>query len=1018
MLNLICGPDAEKRTGALTAAIRADVEAGRRCCLIVPEQQAYLSEKAFADTLPSCAGRYFEILSFSRLADGIFHRYGGPEPVQVGGAVKSLLMWDTVRELAPTLRRYGTAGRRDAALTAKLLTAVTELESSGIGSNALEHAAATLSQDGPLPDKLRDLAAIFARFRDKCHTAAGLAPSERLSLLAEKLRRSPLLAGVSVYVDSFTSFTYPEYEILCELMRGDGNLTVALCIDRPFSKAPHLASVAETAGRLIRLAGQAGCEVRQTLLPARQGVRPAALELLASAIWDFSVRKPAALPQDGSVTLTRAANRYEEAELCAEQILELVAGGYRFGDIAILVRDPESVRGILDAALEEHGIPCFFSERTELAAKPLSRLVLSAVRAAARGYRTQDIITLVKTGLSGADLRDIALFEEYCETWHITGKRFCDERWDMNPDGLTDRLSPRAEEILAAANRVRETVMTPLVAFAEALKASSRMEDRCRAVYRYLGALSVSEQLAAQAQNELSLGQLKEAGETLRLYRFAVDCLGELTELLPDASPDTEEFLSILTLFFAGADLGSVPNRHDCVIIGSAATARFAPVRAVFLPGVCEGEFPRTISDDGILSDRDKEALDALGVRFDTREARQSAEELFYVWRALKLPTERLYLSCPSMETDGSALTPSLAFTRAAYLLGLPVGTYAPARSKPADGADLTLHASPMPGGTALRLSQSSIQDFVLCPYRYYSTHILRLRGKKDSAVGAADEGTFLHFVFEQLLRHACGPDGKLHLPEPDELPALTDRIVGEYLRRVCPIPPDRMDARLLHIFARLREHARLMLQDIVGEVRNSRFTPSAFEQTIGGSGADSLPKVSFALRDGGSVTLTGKVDRIDLWEDGDRVVVRVVDYKSGEHKFSLDEVRTGEDLQLVLYLFAALAADPGHRVPGGAEFLYASREDRRTDIARSGFLLDDSGVRAAADTTPDGHFTKKLLLRSAGELQELMDEMQHAVCKVAERILTGEAHKTPSEKACRFCPVADWCDRAVRAKT
>ena len=74
--------------------------------------------------------------------------------------------------------------------------------------------------------------------------------------------------------------------------------------------------------------------------------------------------------------------------------------------------------------------------------------------------------------------------------------------------------------------------------------------------------------------------------------------------------------------------------------------------------------------------------------------------------------------------------------------------------------------------------------------------------------------------------------------------------------------------------------------------------------------------------------------------------------------------------------------------------------------------------MRAAADTTPDGHFTKKLLLRSAGELQELMDEMQHAVCTVAERILTGEAHKTPSEKACRFCPVADWCDRAVRAKT
>ena len=43
--------------------------------------------------------------------------------------------------------------------------------------------------------------------------------------------------------------------------------------------------------------------------------------------------------------------------------------------------------------------------------------------------------------------------------------------------------------------------------------------------------------------------------------------------------------------------------------------------------------------------------------------------------------------------------------------------------------------------------------------------------------------------------------------------------------------------------------------------------------------------------------------------------------------------------------------------------------------------------------------------------------EMQVAVCSVAERILSGEAHKTPSEKACRFCPVADCCDCAVRAK-
>lgn len=1016
MLNLICSLDAQVRADALTAAIRADVEAGRRCCLIVPEQQAYISEKQLADALPPSAGRYFEIFSFSRLADLLFRRYGGPAPAQIGGAARALLMWDTLRELSPRLRYFGTRGGRDSTLTAKLLTAVGEMESSGITEEALGAAAASVPAGDPLTDKLLDLAEISTRFRERCRTAAGLDPSERLSLLAEKLRKAPLLKGVSVYVDSFTSFTYPEYEILAALMREDSPVTVALCIDRPFTKAPHFAAVAENARRLIRIAAGVGCEVRQTLLPAKAGARPAALEALGERIWDFSAGGPAVPPHDGSVTLTKAGNRYEEAALCAEQIIGLVREGYRFGEIAVLVRDPDSVRGILDAALEERGIPCFFSERTELSAKPLSRLVLSAVRAAARGYRTQDIITLVKTGLCGADPREIALFEEYCETWHITGKRFCDDVWGMNPDGLTDRMTPRAEEILAAANRVRAAVMTPLIAFSENLRRANRLSDRCRAVYRYLCDLHISEQLAAQAQRELSMGQVREAGETLRLYRFAVGCLGDMAELLPDAAPDTEEFLSVLSLFFADADLGSVPGRHDCVIIGSAATARFASVRAVFLPGVCEGEFPRTVADDGILSDRDKGVLDTLGIRFDTRETRQNAEELFYVWRAMTLPSEKLFLSCPMAEADGSARTPSIAFLRTATLLGLPVQEYLPPRRVPPDGTSVVLHASPLPGGTTLRMTHSSIQDFVLCPYRYYSTHILRLRGKKDSNVSAADEGTFLHFVFEQLLRRALDPEEKLHLPDPAELPALTDRIVGEYLARVCPIPPDRMDARLLHLFARLREQALLMLRDILGELANSRFVPARFEQTVG-SGAGAIPPVTFELKNGGKVQLTGKIDRIDLWEDGDRTVVRVVDYKSGEHRFSFDEVRTGEDLQLVFYLFAALSQDPERRTPGGAEFLYATREGGKTDIARSGFLLDDADVRAAADTTADSRFTKKLLTPNTDEVRELMNEMRTAVCAVAERILSGEAHKTPSEKACRFCPVADWCDRAMTAK-
>lgn len=1014
MLTLLCGLDDRARTDALTDAIRADVEAGRRCCLIVPEQQAYLSERHFAAALPPSAGRYFEILSFSRLADGFFRRFGGPEPSAVGSAAQTLLMWDTLRRVAPNLHCFGRSERRDSTLTEKLLAAVAELESNGVTEEALGAALPSVT-DPTLRDKLGDLIEISTAFRARRREVAGQDPSERLSLLASKLRGSDRLADVRFYLDSFTGFTAPEYEVLTELMRGDRCLTVSLCLDRTYSRAPQLAAVAETAARLVRTAKKVGCAVRETVLPQETDARPASLARLGETIWDLSA--PAAVEPytDGAVELLLASNRYEEAEACADRILALVGEGYRFGEIAVLVRDPDSVRGILDAALIERGIPCFLSERVELAAKPLARLLLSAVRAVTRGFRSADIITLVKTGLCGADLRDVALFEEYCETWHIEGRRFLAETWEMNPDGLTDRRSERAEEILAAANRVRETVIPPLCALRDAMKAAERLGDRCRAVYAYLCDLHISDRLADAAQRELALGQVKEAGETLRLYRFLTDSLGEMTELLPDATPNDEEFLSMLSLFLADADLGSVPNRHDCVLIGSAATARFPSVRAVLVVGVCETEFPRRVSDDGILTERDKAALDPLGVRFEVREARQNAEELFYVWRAFHLPTERLCLLCPLRETDGQELTPSLAFTRTERLLGIKPKTYRPARQVglTVGGA---LHARPLPAGTELRLSDSSISDFVKCPYRYYISRTLHLREGKTSDLQTSNDGTFLHYLFEALLRGAIGRDGSFRLPEQQELEGLTERIAGDYLTRICPIPPDRMDARVLHLFSRLQRLGLRMLRGITEELRAGQFIPAQLEQRIGGSGANSLPAVSFPLSRG-RVALSGKIDRIDLWRDGDREVVRVVDYKSSKTTFDPEKVRTGERLQLILYLTAALAADP-RRVPGGAEYLYYNKGEKGSPIAHSGLLLDDGAVREAMVGTAEKSYLDQFKKNTytEQEIRGLMGEMREAVCSVAERILGGEADKTPGEENCRFCPILDRCDRADRA--
>ena len=1017
MLKLICAPSGAGKTEYLTQSIEADIRAGVRSFLLIPEQQAYISERGLATRLPKNAGLYFEIVSFSGLAEELFRQYGGITTESVSAAISSLLMWHTLSTLSPLLQQYGKSAEGDLTLTNLMLSAIAEMRCGGVNAQMLEDAAAKMEEGSALQKKLLDLALIDAVYHAKIEECFGSDPSDKLLRLSTLLQKHRYFENCNIYVDSFTSFTVPEYAVLLQILKQANSVTVSLCTDIANSKLPHFLSVSDTVRQLSRLADRADVNVENITLPLQKAEKTQALSTLADNLWRFSASQ-APLTDDKSVRLSITANIYEEAEAAALQICELVMSGMRYGDIAVVVRDLDAYRGILDAALERHKIPYFFSERTDLSAKPIFRLILSALRAVSRNYRQSDMIALLKTGLCGTTLRDAAMFEEYVETWHIGGRRFLDDVWSMNPDGLTTERSPRADEILGAANRVRSKLMKPLSAFAASLRASRRLEDRCRSLYDYLCTLELPTMLASRAKDELALGQVREAGESLRLYSTLLDTLTTLCRLLPDCELSIEDFIAVLTLVFSNADLGSVPTTQDCVVIGSADTLRVENVRASILLGLCEGEFPRAVSDDGILTEADKETLEEYGVILQSRERLRSSEELFYIYRAISKPSEFLSLLTHSKQTDGSARTPSLAFNRVAFLLDkkpevIDFGEIRRARALPTnEELRKPLQAPAVEERVALRLSQSKIQAFVLCPYRYFSTYSLKLRERKDSQPSYADDGTFLHYVFEHFLRASLKEDGKLELPSSEDVAPLADRIITDYIGEVCPFPAENMDNRLLHLYSRLRRLALKMLQEILGEIRTGLFVPTHFEKGIGTRDEGSLPPVCLTLENGSSVLLSGKIDRVDIYENEEKLYFRVVDYKSGKHTFSLDEVRSGMDIQLILYLFAFSGAMP-NSTPAGAEYLFASTEKGVTEIKRSGLLLDNETVAGAVNGQSEAFYTKGLTKQTLEEMQQLQNEMKDAVLSVAERILSGEAQKTPSEKACAFCPVRADCNRA-----
>lgn len=1006
MLNLICGPSGSGKSARITEMIRRDVENKTPCYLLVPEQQAYISERDLPKKLPENAGLYFKIVNFTGLCRDVFHKFGGLLDQSADKTGRAVLMWEAIRSLNGVLQQYANCAKSDMAFTESMLSAIGDLQNCGVDSRKLEEIAAGLPENSQLAAKLRDLSAIQATYTLLLEERFGESTPDRLFHLAETLRKNEFFAGANLYMDSFTSFTKPEYDVLTEVIRQCASVTVGLCLDSFEKPSIQFQNVNETAKRLIKCANAAESPTRFQFLTNEANCRPLALRVLERDLWRFDMPKEEkeTLSDKGEscLSILACSNLYEESEAVALNVLDLVQNGMHYGDLAVFVRDPERYRGVLDAALERHGIPCFFSDRTELAAKPLARLILSALRTVGNNYRMQDVITLVKTGLCGVSEREAALFEEYCETWRINGKRFLDDVWNMNPDGFDTRMSERAKEILETANEVRKAVILPLQALEAGLRVSRRLPDRLRAVYEYLCGIRLQEKLSEQAEKELALGQVREAGESLRLYELVKNAFIQLCNLLPEANVTTAELLTLFEIVFSHSDLGSVPGVHDCVLIGSAATARAEGVRAAFLLGLVEGEFPKNVQDTGILSNSEKTVLREHGLEIESDPKLQSAEELFYVYRAVTKPLEKLFVSYSMLGSSGEQNTRSIALRRISYLTGQEPKDFDLAHitsisaESTAKSNVFEYRVAPWQKGASISLSKTKINTFVKCPYSYYSQYVLKLREAKESMPARKDDGTFLHFVFEKFLSRMAETERYQFPDDEEKLKKIVRGIVSEYLNQNCPIPVAEMDTRLLHLFSRLQAIAVFLLEDIIVGIQNGSYLPKMFEAKIG----DRIPDLTFSLSEGRTVRLSGTIDRVDLYKNGDQTYVHVVDYKTGSAKFSLKDVENGKDMQLIFYLYAATKLDPAHSVPAGAYYLLIDKSGERPTAKKDGFTI------GSADD-PEEMGLKKM---TRDEIEALIERVCANVTEIAERIFSGCAEKTPSEDACQYCTVRENC--------
>ena len=224
-------------------------------------------------------------------------------------------------------------------------------------------------------------------------------------------------------------------------------------------------------------------------------------------------------------------------------------------------------------------------------------------------------------------------------------------------------------------------------------------------------------------------------------------------------------------------------------------------------------------------------------------------------------------------------------------------------------------------GNVVLQDSDSGTQDFTVgsatafetyaaCPYRYFLSRRLHIEPtdspEPEVALDALTFGTLIHDVLEKfsLWRMDQEHEGPSHSDQEAWLRLAVERNIEQLKDET----PGRSEGAWRIELSRAWLILRQWLRREPGVAHHPDMRQVEAEYSFGGdNGAtrqESGPAVEVVTESGRSVRFRGQVDRVDISEDGSRVIV--YDYKSGGNsaysKLESDPVKRGTKLQLPLY--------------------------------------------------------------------------------------------------------------------
>lgn len=1048
----------------------------RNYIVLVPEQFTMQTQKDLVMMHERKGIMNIDVLSFARLAYRVFEETGGGGLPVLDDEGKNLILRKIAGDYENELKMLGGHMKKQGYIS-EVKSVISEFTQYDIGEDEIERVMESAGESSRLYYKLADIRLLYRGFTDYLREKY-ITKEELLDVLSCEVEKSERLKNSTVVLDGFTGFTPVQERLLGELMRHCREVIVTVTMDR--RENPY---VYEHPYQLFALSKQM---VTSLLQIAKQNKIPVEepVELYDHVPWRFKEQEALAFlekhlfrygagayeKEQEQVKLHLAKNPREEAYAVAEQVRRMMReDGYRLRDIGVIVSDMDVYADHLKQAFIKYDIPFFMDHKRSILLNSFVEYIRSVLHMAEQSFSYESVFRFLRTNLAGFTYEEIDELENYVIGLGIKGYKHWQEKW-------TRKLRGMAQEDLDKMNHYRRQLVEKVDGLIYVLRQRRKtVADITRAIYEFMVQENLQVRLAEQEELFKAKGELALAREYAQIYRIVIELFDKFVELLGDEQVSLSEYCKLLDAGLEEARVGVIPPEVDQVVIGDMQRTRLKDIKALLFAGANDVYLPGALLRTGLLSELDREKFAREKLTLSAGGKEKAYVQKFYLYLNLTKPSEKLDIYYSKVSADGKSVRPSYLIQELQKLFPklkvrdeerylkeqeltenigfdrmirefvqkrhetdgawcelynwykknpkwqekverfLEAGYY----RKPLDA--LTEEAAKRLYGEEFETSITRMERFAVCAFSHFLTYGLGLREREEYDFQAADLGNVCHRALERFSYKVEREAGDwLKLTEEKRKQYVEESVeeaIADYGNSIL-----YSSSRNAYLIVRMKRMLEKTVWALTKQLAAGDFKPAAYE-------------LRFA---------NGKIDRVDTCEDGDCVYVKVIDYKTGSKSFDVTALYHGLQLQLMVYMDAALQMEqkkhPEKEILPAGVFYYRiqdplidrpkegeEQESILKELKPDGMISLEKEVLGHLDHcmvgessvipvkyNKNGSLSKSSKAASAQDFYLMMKYAVNKVEEIRQKILSGDVKVNPyrrgTETSCDYCSYRQIC--------